>query len=406
MSRRLSKIQRSTTAILLTIFCAQIFSPVVFADTQETILVDNFFLAEDDGTPLWDVIPGWIEAGAADDFTSIVEDNVLDSSPTPYQARLRNGGSITRSISETETYRDIQLHYFWKGYADAVATGGTLQVYWKRTIDDTFLLLNSHDIANIDTWSDEVTVTLPAEANGQNIDIKFLVDSDDTIKEARIEDVSLSGVLIDTVAPIIAENQSVTTFDGYINNRFPFMKIQTTEAGTLQMTGFCRVKSIDNDEDNTSRVIFGINTITLKYEEEIGSSHPPKIDEIGSFPDAYYPDCVATVTDADGNTSDPLPLTPFFIDATPPIITINPYNTAHTRDNVVVTATIDNNGIIDTVSHTFTANGSYTFESTDEHGNTATRTVTITNIDKVAPQITLIGSPSVDIPFGSIYVDQ
>lgn len=115
---------------------------------------------------------------------------------------------------------------------------------------------------------------------------------------------------------------------------------------------------------------------------------------------------MATVTDADGNVSDPLALTPFFVDATPPIITINPYNTAHTKDNIVVTATIDNNGIIDAVSHTFTTNGSYTFESTDEHGNTATKTVTITNIDKVSPQITLIGSPSVDVSFGSVYVDQ
>ena len=88
------------------------------------------------------------------------------------------------------------------------------------------------------------------------------------------------------------------------------------------------------------------------------------------------------------SASIPLPyLNPnyvFEVDTIPPIITINPYVTAITNQNVVVTATT-NEGTLNEITHTFTANGSFDFVATDDAGNSTTKTVTISNIDKTAP---------------------
>ncbi|MGB8815951.1 MAG: immunoglobulin-like domain-containing protein, partial [Minisyncoccia bacterium] len=52
-----------------------------------------------------------------------------------------------------------------------------------------------------------------------------------------------------------------------------------------------------------------------------------------------------------------------------------------------------------------TTNGSFTFVATDIAGNISSTTVTITNIDKVAPVITLLGSNPVSIVVGTPYVE-
>jgi N-acetylneuraminic acid mutarotase len=74
-------------------------------------------------------------------------------------------------------------------------------------------------------------------------------------------------------------------------------------------------------------------------------------------------------------------------DTTPPVITVAPYNTAPTNQDVVVTVAT-NEGTLNAVSHTFTENGSYTFRAVDAAGNVSEKTVTITNIDKTAPTTT------------------
>jgi len=69
-------------------------------------------------------------------------------------------------------------------------------------------------------------------------------------------------------------------------------------------------------------------------------------------------------------------------------ITINSYVNTPTNQNVTVTAAA-NEGTLNETSHTFTENGSFDFVATDDVGNVITITVTINNIDKVAPMITL-----------------
>ncbi|MFT9077780.1 hypothetical protein, partial [Ethanoligenens sp.] len=84
------------------------------------------------------------------------------------------------------------------------------------------------------------------------------------------------------------------------------------------------------------------------------------------------------------------------IDKTPPTITLGQYNsTTPTNQDITVTASTDADATLNATTHTFTQNGSFTFTATDALGHTTNQTVTITNIDKTAPVIT-IGAYSTD----------
>ena len=146
------------------------------------------------------------------------------------------------------------------------------------------------------------------------------------------------------------------------------------------------------------------NTFHLLFEEEIDEMHYFKIDDIGSFPDGYFSNCIVTVTDASGNVSLPLSLSPFLVDGTSPEITIDPYITTPTNADITVTAST-NEGILNTLSHTFSENGSFTFTATDDAGNVTNRAVTITNIDKIAPKIILAGASVMDVAQGTSYIE-
>ncbi|MFA6184799.1 MAG: hypothetical protein WC720_01470 [Candidatus Shapirobacteria bacterium] len=79
-------------------------------------------------------------------------------------------------------------------------------------------------------------------------------------------------------------------------------------------------------------------------------------------------------------------------DTTPPIITIDPYNTTPTNQDITITAST-NEGIINTTTHTFTENSSFTFTATDDAGNISNQTVNINNIDKTTPSTPSLISP-------------
>jgi hypothetical protein len=76
-----------------------------------------------------------------------------------------------------------------------------------------------------------------------------------------------------------------------------------------------------------------------------------------------------------------------------------------TNQDITVTATT-NEGTLNSTSHTFKANGSFTFVATDRAGNVAAKTVTITNIDKESPVITLNGNDVVYLYVGEKYEEQ
>lgn|GEM_PF-7029839 len=88
----------------------------------------------------------------------------------------------------------------------------------------------------------------------------------------------------------------------------------------------------------------------------------------------------------------------YIVDWTAPVITIHPYLTTQTNQNITVTAST-NEGSLNETSHTFTENGSFTFIATDLAGNTSSEIVTITNIDKVPPS-----SPELNLPVDNAIV--
>ena len=83
------------------------------------------------------------------------------------------------------------------------------------------------------------------------------------------------------------------------------------------------------------------------------------------------------------------------IDTVAPIITIDPYIETPTNNDITVTANT-NEGTLNFTSHTFIVNDSFDFIATDAAGNTTTRTVTITNIDKTPPVAPILDLPTND----------
>jgi len=112
------------------------------------------------------------------------------------------------------------------------------------------------------------------------------------------------------------------------------------------------------------------------------------------------------IQDTDNNQNDfvvqetPNPQNSFseieYIDETPPVITIGTYITTPTNQDITVTSST-NEGTLNFISHLFTENGSFEFIATDEIGNSTTKTVEITNIDKLVPSVEKLGDNSVDV---------
>lgn len=121
---------------------------------------------------------------------------------------------------------------------------------------------------------------------------------------------------------------------------------------------------------------------TITWDNGLGSINGiPAISGAVINKDGLYK---VTVTNAEGKSTT----VNFTIDKTPPTIIILPYNTDPTNQDITVSATT-NEGTLNFASHTFTENGSFDFEATDQAENKTTNTVTITNIDKTPPKITL-----------------
>ena len=82
------------------------------------------------------------------------------------------------------------------------------------------------------------------------------------------------------------------------------------------------------------------------------------------------------------NNGDQTTTIHFVLDKTKPVITIVPYSTDPTNQDVTVNALTDE-GNLNEASHTFSENGSFTFVATDPSGNQSELTITISHIHKV-----------------------
>lgn len=145
------------------------------------------------------------------------------------------------------------------------------------------------------------------------------------------------------------------------------------------------------DNMDFSTLVVGNYSLSLKYvQNNFGVSLENPVIYSGDVPvtktfaEKVY--VFTPIKDGSGNVTG-MNLNVTNADITPPEITVLPYELTATQNDITVNVTI-NEGTVNAESHTFTENGSFEFVATDAVGNVSKKTVTITNIDKVAPIIT------------------
>jgi len=182
----------------------------------------------------------------------------------------------------------------------------------------------------------------------------------------------------------------------------------TDAAGNTSTEGTLVVSNIDKIAPITPTIVAdNINntnmdvTVTITFDTDVATKEF-KLGSGGSWNNYMFPVSLssnntiyARGTDAAGNVSEEGSLVVSNINKVAPVITIGAYNTDPTNQDVTITVTTDK-GTLTAESHTFTENGSFGFAATDEYGNTATETVTISHIDKVAPTTPTLAASSTD----------
>ena len=123
---------------------------------------------------------------------------------------------------------------------------------------------------------------------------------------------------------------------------------------------------VDNGFYNTDRIILFTGTATLNGASFVSGT---TVSTEGIY--------TLIITNAGQTTT-----IHFVLDKTKPVITILPYSTDPTNQDVTISALTDE-GSLNAASHTFSENGSFTFIATDLSGNQSELTITITHIHKV-----------------------
>jgi hypothetical protein len=144
----------------------------VFADVvRDTFAADSFLPGEIDDVVQLDDIVLWNNEGITSADTRISEEGTRPESGTPYHARLRNNGSISRTF-DTTARKNLQLQYFWQGDLESDTISDVLSVYWKKSSEEAFILLGTHILSSRE-WT-EASWDLPTSADNTLIDIKFV----------------------------------------------------------------------------------------------------------------------------------------------------------------------------------------------------------------------------------------
>lgn len=144
----------------------------------------------------------------------------------------------------------------------------------------------------------------------------------------------------------------------------------------------------------------GVYTITLPDGSEITAD----TTEYTAVCDGTYTFVISDF--AGNNTNLEVEIPEGSINKVGPTITLGDYPTQWVNENITVTATAhdskgeDISDELNEQSHTFTANGCFLFSITDGWGNSATKPVTVTNIDKQKPN-----TPSIQVEESSVGID-
>jgi len=300
-----------------------------------------------------------------DKTAPIIKIGIYDTNPTNQDITV--SASTDEGVLNTDSYT-----FSANGSFDFVATdpAGNSTIY-TVTID------------NIDKIAPTITID-PFSTAWTNEDVVVSASTNEGVLNATSHNFSENGSF-DFIATDLAGNS--TTYTVTINNIDkikPKAEIASPASGAyLRQTVFLKASSEDN-ESGISKVEFH-STNLGKIAEDVTAPY-----EL-SWNTTLLPDGPQEISvkayDRAGNQIQSVPQT-IYIDNSAPIITINPYNTAPTNQDITVIAST-NEGTLNTTSHTFSANSSFEFIATDIAGNSTSYTVTIDNIDKIAPIITV-----------------
>jgi len=321
-------------------------------------------------------------------------DVVASITPSETVTITNNDGSASYTFSENGS--------FTFQFVDAAGNTGEA-VATVSNIDKVAPLITVGSYTTAPTNQDVVVAattnegTLNAESHTFTENGEFTFTATDAAGNVTDEIVTITN--IDRVAPVITvgsystdpTNQdvvvTVTTNEGTLNAASHTF----TENGEFTFTATDAAGNVTNETvtitniDKTPPVITIGSYTTAPTNQDIivtVTTNEGTLD-VASHTFSENGEFTFTATDAAGNvTNETVTITN--IDKTPPVITVDAYTTAPTNQDVVVTVTT-NEGTLNTASHTYTANGEFTFIATDAVGNVTNKTVTITNIDKVAP---------------------
>ncbi len=185
---KLIKDMKNLTIPFLGLVVGIICIPSIALGAEVDLFHDSF------GSVASTTITGWTELGA--NLNSKIDITTpLAGSPTIGYAFLGdNAGIATTSIS-TLGYHDIKLYYYWRGSNNSHASStDALKVYWKRSVDASYILVNSHLSKNIISWSSEIVVNLPVSADNSSIDLKFVGATNWGVAGVSLDDVRVTGV--------------------------------------------------------------------------------------------------------------------------------------------------------------------------------------------------------------------
>ncbi len=318
----------------------------------------------------------------------------------PYDTNPTNQDIIVTASTNEGTLNAISYTFTENGSFDFVATDAagnvSTQTVTITNIDKTAPVIDSVTSAP-DTTGDASTITVNAHDNIAIFSVKININGTGYVSMTGtgpytyeyllpnndISKINYSVSLTDTVGNITTNSYGINPID----DESPVITLIGDNEVTVERTNSyidAGATALDNIDGDITTAIIPTNNVNT--------------DLIGDYTVTY------NVSDNNLNPALYISRTVHVIDTVAPVITIDQYNTNLTNQDIIVTAST-NEGTLNQNLYTFTENGSFDFVATDAAGNVSTQTVTITNIDKTAPVITLNGDSNIDIMRNSTYTD-
>ncbi|OCA88012.1 hypothetical protein A8F94_09300 [Bacillus sp. FJAT-27225] len=329
------------------------------------------------------------------------QDVVVTIEPSEEVTILNNEGSPSKTFIENGEFEFI--------FVDKAGNRGTAKVSVQNidklapeiTISEYSTEWTNQDITVTASMNEEGSLNATNHTFTKNGSFEFVAT--DLAGNVTRHTVQISN--IDKVAPEI----EVLPYKENWTNQDVTVEVKMNEEGTLNKTSHTFTENGTFTFIATDRagnvtelpvIISNIDKVAPKIIIEDYITYPTNeditvkvsMDEPGTLNQESYTftengEFEFIATDRAGNETKKL-VTISNIDKEAPVITVFNYNTAPTNQDVVVTAET-NEGTLNTKSHTFTENGSFNFIATDAAGNVTVKTISITNIDKTAPVITV-----------------